>query len=458
MTLPRGMRGSDCARLLTSILLLLLPPCALRAQQDIHAPPTGLPEEKTIHVKPVAPPWPPSEYPIGMWCSPPEPFITFDQYRRIADCGINMVLPPCEGEATVARNKKILDLAHRTGLYVIVQDSRMPLSITGTPGAEAAIKAIVAEYRHAPSLLGYFITDEPGASKFAGLAEVVAELNKLDPVHPAYINLFPNYASTDLQANPSQLNTETYQQYVDRYMQTVRPAMVSYDHYHMTVKGDLPGFFGNLSVMQHAALSTTPQTPFWNIVQSLRYQDRRALNENEMRYQAMQTLAYGGKGLLYFTYWTPQSSPDFPCDSGIMNRDGTPGALYEAVKHVDIEVKRLGHWLLRAAPIRTFQTGDVPPDGRAQSNDLPVSAVGDANLTIGAFRGQGGFFMALVTNRDYKSGVTAVIHADAGKRVIQELDVATNKWKQVTGTVDADGITALTFQLPPAGAVLIRWE
>jgi hypothetical protein len=434
----------------------MLLPC-LAWQQNPHEPPTGLPGEKQVVMKPNAPAWPPSEFLIGQWCSPPEPYITLEQYRRMAEAGLTVVLPPCEGECTVARNKKILDLAHKTGMHAVIQDPRMPMSVTGTPGADAALKAIVNDYRRSQALLGYFITDEPGADKFAGLAEVVAELRKLDPEHPAYINLFPNYASTDLTAKPSQLNTDTYQEYVDRFVKTVHPAMISLDHYQMRKGGDRPGFFGNLAVIQRAAVSTTPTTPFWNIVQSLNFEDCRAVNEDELRFLAMQTLAFGGQGLLYFTYWQPSPSSGSTYDYCVMKRDGTPGPLYEPLKRVNRDLKRLGRWLLGTEAIRTFETGTIPPDGHGQSNDLPVSATGDANLTIGAFRARGGYFMAVVANRDYKSGTEAVIRADAGKREIQTFDLATNKWKPLTGTVDADGITTLKIQLSPAAAVLIRW-
>ena len=46
-------------------------------------------------------------------------------------------MPPCEGEATVARNLKILDTARATGLKAVIQDSRMPLSFTGNNTALA---------------------------------------------------------------------------------------------------------------------------------------------------------------------------------------------------------------------------------------------------------------------------------------------------------------------------------
>src|SRR5579862_7440786 len=80
------------------------------------------------------PGWAPKEMPIGMWCSPPEPYITREQYRHIAAAGFSVVLPPCSGADTVERNRKILGLARETGLKVILADKRIPLAVTGVSG------------------------------------------------------------------------------------------------------------------------------------------------------------------------------------------------------------------------------------------------------------------------------------------------------------------------------------
>ncbi len=403
------------------------------------------------------PAWPPKTIPIACWCSPPEPYITVEEYRRLAQAGFTVLLPPCEGVSTVAQNHKILDTARSAGLKVLIADSRMPLALTGHPEAKAALQAIVNDYHRHPALLGYFLTDEPGAKQFAGLSEVMAELRRLDPNHLAYINLFPNYASDDRATNPSQLNTATYDEYLDKFMQTVKPQVLSWDHYFFLANSDRTGFFGNMDSAQRAAGSTDPATPFWQIVLSVKHGPYRALTENELRFEAMQTLAYGGQGLVYFTCWLPTDDATFHWSDSILNRDGSPGPLYEAVKHVNQEVTTLSKWLYGAHVISTFQTGDVPPDGRAQANDVPVTISGAGNLTVGAFRDIKGYFYGLVTNRDYKQGVTATVQAYAGSHVIESLDLKSNKWEPVKAQKDDRGMTTLTFALGPADAALIRW-
>jgi hypothetical protein len=332
----------------------------------------------------------------------------------------------------------------------------MPLSVTGNPSAIASLKAIVNDYKRHPALLGYFVTDEPGANAFAGLAEVVRELKKLDGEHIAFINLLPSYATSDLNATPSQLQTDTYDRYLDRYVQTVRPDVLSWDFYHFLTNGDRPGFFGNLYAAQRAAAGAQPPIPFWQIVLSVQHGSYRALTEPELRFEAMQTLVFGGSGLVYFTYWEP-NDPSFHWSHAIRNRDGTPGPLYEPVKHVNAEVKSIAKYLYGALLVSAFEVGKVPPDGRANAGDTPISVTGPGDLTIGFFRGAGAYAYALVTNRDYKSPVSTGLSLFVGKRDVEMLDLSNGRWHKV-GTPSADGNTTVTVALEPAGGALIRWQ
>ena len=400
--------------------------------------------------------WPPKSFPITFWCGPPDPYITLEQYRAIADAGFNLVMPPCEGEASVARNRRILELAAKTGLKAVIGDARMPLALANNPKGKKALSDIVSDYRKSTALMGYFLTDEPGANSFGDLADVVAELHRLDPNRMVFINLLPNYATTDLTANPSQLNSLTYAQYLSRFMEVVKPDVLSWDHYHFLKEGDRPGFFGNLAAGQRAAGASVPPTPFWQIVLSVQHGPYRALTENELRFEAMQTLAYGGRGLAYFTYWQP-GDPSFQWSSSIRSRDGSPGPLYAPVKAVNAEVKALGMWLLDAQIDETFQSGTIPPDGTPASEDSLVKAAGESRLTVGIFRGAKGYIYVLAANRDYKAGAKGQLTLSTGKHTVEQLDLKTGKWSAWAGKPVADTVSGEVL-LGPAGAVLLRWQ
>ncbi|HEV2472371.1 MAG TPA: hypothetical protein VGS41_06895 [Chthonomonadales bacterium] len=400
----------------------------------------------------------PPSFAIGCWCSPPDPFITIDQYRRLVDAGFNVILPPCEGVATVERNRRILETAHKVGLRVIISDARIPDHLSGSAKLLSDLKAVVRDYKRYPALMGYFLADEPSADRFAGLGEVVAALKDLDPGRVAYINLFPSYASSDLTANPSQLGVESYTRYLQRYMDLVKPSLLSWDFYDFTRGGDRPGFFGNLDAVRQLAEAGTAWTPFWQVVLSVQHLTYRRLDESMIRFQALQTLAYGASGVIYFTYWLPPPDGAMGWRNGIMKRDGSPGPLFQAVSKANREITALSRALKSARHLRTFQSGSIPRGGTAPPDDVPLRVSGDANLTIGLFRSESHVYV-LVTNRDYGKPATAVLQLDTGPRGAQVLDPASGKWRALGTTAAASGGSMRQVSLPlgAADAALLRW-
>ena len=121
--------------------------------------------------------------------------------------------------------------------------------------------ATIAQVRNNPALYAYYLTDEPLASAFAGLGTTVAHLRTLDPNHMAYINLPASYA------NPAtQLGTSDYPTYLNQYMSTVHPSLLSYNNYQFMVGADTPDYFKNLAIISHTAQQSG--VPFMNIVQA----------------------------------------------------------------------------------------------------------------------------------------------------------------------------------------------
>ena len=100
---------------------------------------------------------------------------------------------------------------------------------------ETAQTIVKAAMTH-PAVIGYSVRDEPPASMFARLAEVKRWGSKLDPKGLYFVNLFPNYANT------GQLGTDTYEQYVEQYIQVFHPQVICFDHYPLAGKtGYRPG-------------------------------------------------------------------------------------------------------------------------------------------------------------------------------------------------------------------------
>jgi hypothetical protein len=286
-------------------------------------PPKAIPTQTTpagLLVKPQL-----SEFIVTFWWPPA---ITQANLQQIADGGYNLVMiypiAPSYG-------LKVLNWAQELGLKVMLTDPNIsPYRVN----LEADIKEITDAYKNHPALWGYYIIDEPSANQFTDLAKLHSLLLQDDPLHFPYINLFPNYAVA------SQLNTPDYATYIRRFVDTVKPSILSYDHYALMDSGDRPGYFANLEIIRAEALRAG--IPFMQIILATPFPGVRDPSAADLRYQVYTTLAYGAKGISYFTYAVPDSS----FGDGLLDRQGVPTSKWYAARDINWEVRRLGPWLL----------------------------------------------------------------------------------------------------------------
>ena len=75
------------------------------------------------------------------------------------------------------------------------------------------------------------------------------QLLSLDKTGVPFINVFPSYATAE------QLGAPSYEEYVEQYLSTVKPRMISYDHYALLKDHDRPDYFYNMEVIRAKALA-----------------------------------------------------------------------------------------------------------------------------------------------------------------------------------------------------------
>jgi len=383
------------------------------------------------------------EFVTSYWYGPPPDQTNFQRYQEIKDANFNVVFPPALGNAAPEVNHRILDYCQKLGMKAVISDARIPLALS-SPDAKKNLDAMVADYKHHPALLAYYITDEPSAAAFPALAEVVAYLKQIDPAHPGYINLFPTYA-----APGAQLGTDTYTEYVDRFVTTVNPFVISYDHYALIQSGDRPDFFENLAVIRNAAIKSN--RPFWNIVLVTQHFDYRHLTEPELRYQAMQSLAFGARGILWYTYWYP--GPSNPAVAhAIINHDGTRNPHYDMIKQINAAARAIGNELLHARCWATYHAGE-PVLLKPPQQQSPIEVTGPGVLTIGVFTHTDNVHkLALIANRDYRHAIQTRVHVLSGNAMIEHFDPMQRAWSE------AKHADPLTLDIPAGDGALIRWK
>ncbi len=228
------------------------------------------------------------------------------------------------------------------------------------------IRTTVEKSKDHECVIGYYLIDEPGAKSFPALAKAVAAVKKYDPGRIAYINLFPRYATTDTVENPnSQLQTRSFTEYLERYVQEVKPQFISYDNYMVEYSDDMQDlgkaavYYADLLEIRGIAIKY--KLPFWNIVSCNRIQGMTPPpSPARFAFQAYTTLAAGGRGIGWFIYYARESAgfSYSPIDNA--GRRTVSWQYQQAInKHIDT----LGPIMNRLASTGVYFTAPTPtPD------------------------------------------------------------------------------------------------
>jgi hypothetical protein len=390
---------------------------------------------------------PPAAWTIGRpivtyWAGPEMTEVTA---RQMAQGGWNVVW--CR--------EQDLDVAQRNGLRAMLfaPDLITPAALDD-PEKCRQLDGLIARVARHPALYCYFLLDEPGAGAFPAIGRLVAYLRARDPAHMAYINLFPTYASNEQLGTVGDTVT-AYREHLRQFVTTVKPELISYDHYQFATDGDLDGYFLNLALVRETARQA--RLPFLNIVQACSWTPvRRVPQGNEMRYLVYTTLAYGAQGISYYVYCHPGHT------GGIANPDGSPTALYHALQPLNQEFVAIASQLQPLQSLGVYHQGMLPAGAVALPDSSPIQL--DPAIAVQQYkppeRLRGvllGLFGssedkpatdALVVNLDYQQALQITLRAAGPVRVF---DATTQNWAEPAER-------RVRVDLPPGGGKLLRWR
>lgn len=323
----------------------------------------------------------PEEFPILPWGWTPG---DLDALKEIRACGFNLAGFVAPGH---------LDLVSEAGLKGIVSDSSIQVGEAESGLDEAEIDrraaALVQRVGQHPAIFAYYLKDEPGARFFPGLSKWVEALRKTAPRACAYINLFPNYASSQ------QMNVSTYEAYLESYVQTVRPRFISYDHYALMDDGSLrSGYFQNLEAIRDAA--QRHGLPFWNIVLANAHFRYAEPTEAGLRFQLYTTLAYGGRGISYFTYFAP-SVGNYRLAP--IDQFGHKTPTWAMLRNVNLQLHRIGKVYLTLKNVNVFHYPKVPQGCSDRTTSKWLARLSGDDLLVGEFEGPNGQPFVMVVNK-----------------------------------------------------------
>lgn len=353
------------------------------------------------------------------------------------------------------------------------------------PEKKAQLDVIVDGVRAHPALYAYSLKDEPNSSLFPDLARMRAYLKEKDPSHLVYVNLYPLTASNK-QLGITGDQVPAYREYLRQFIKSVRPELLSYDHYHFGVRGDGLKYFLNLTLMREAALEAG--LPFMNIVQACSWtKGMRIPSGEELRWLTYTSLAYGAQGISHYVYGYRGH------DGAMMNlADGSPTALYYAAREWNKEFVAIAKELQPLRSLAVRHAGMIPEgatplakdapfrlDPPVPTKDFPLTPTKLTEADEAALFAEGGshhsrvegfvigYFgkdktptHALVVNLDYRtySGLAQPRQDEFRKPVrrfitgpgrLEVFDVATSQWT-------AANSDRTELRLPPRGGTLVR--
>ncbi len=305
--------------------------------------------------------------------------------KRIKDCGFTVA-------GFVA--PETLDACQRAGLKAIVLDPRSS-SYDWMRVDEAAarnqIGGLLSEAGNHPATLGFRLCDEPAASWFPGLAKVVSIFRELAPNQTAWVNLFPDYATNE------QLGTTHYAEYLERFITVCRPRILCYDNYSMMSDGTVrANYWTNLEAIREAGKRHGLE--FWNVVLSVAHFDYREPSAADLRFQAYTTLACGGRGIVYYTYF---AKPVGGYHAAPVDQFGNETPTWHFLQNVNLQIQKLSPTLLQLTSDHVYHTGSVPTGCHGPPAKSLFSAVSGGEFLVGEFTHHDGARYAMIVNKSF---------------------------------------------------------
>ncbi|WP_427890876.1 hypothetical protein ACQHIV_01430 [Kribbella sp. GL6] len=352
------------------------------------------------------------EFPIGLFW-PPHPYAsTAPRFAEIKNAGFDFLISGnYAGDGNIFQYQ--LGLARDAGLKMLISDdiqirnmsrwfsiSDNPADFLSVTPAEAQALYLRARNAYGPysSLAGFNFYDEPGAGWFATLAKALAISRQLAPQLLPYVNLLPS-------DDPA---------YYRNFVDVVQPSLISFDRYPLLSEGrEDANYFHNWAIVRDAALHG--DIPAWVFIQTLAYNNHREPTAAELLWQVNISLAYGAKGIQYFTYWTPEAARGEGFGPALITVDGQRTSRYYAAQQINTGwLHPVGRELKPLVSETVEHANETPlPNGATAftPTNLISNITGDA-VVVGTFRSRDTSTTdrwLLLTNRSHDTRAKAVI-------------------------------------------------
>lgn len=289
-----------------------------------------------------------TDFPITAWFGIPHGQLNEYRFQELKDAGITINYYRYPNADSV---QKALDLSQKVGIKTLIN---CPELVSNT-------KAIVQRFKNHPANAGYFIRDEPPVSMIPTLKSFINTVKSVDKDKLCYVNLLPLYGTG------TALGTENYYQYIERYMNELPWDVVSFDFYPIENAGLRYGWYKNLEIIRDE--SNRIGKPFWAFALTTAHSNYPIPTLENLRLQVYSNLAYGAKGIQYYTYWTT-ISPNYVYVSGPIEKNGSKTDVYNHIKTLNKEIDNLAY-IFKSTNVTNVSHYKNIPEGAKPFTNLP---------------------------------------------------------------------------------------
>ncbi len=325
----------------------------------------------------------PEEFAIMPWGWTPGDLAVL---KDIHDCGFNLA-----GFVRIGDLKNV----SRAGLKAFVYENSIQVgdeeAELGDNEISKRVHAVARKTSGNPAVFGYYLRDEPGTSAFDGLKRWKDAWAMAAPGKVSYINLFPVYAS-----NQEQLKAIDYDDYVQKYIETVKPSFISYDNYSLMKDGTLrKGYFENLEKIRNAALKNN--IPFWNIVLSNAHFNYMDPSYEGLCFQLYTSLAYGARGISYFTYFAPKHGN---YRYAPVDQFGHKTPVWYILQNINLQMHAMGTVYVKLKSVNVFHYPKSEECANGLESSVFLASLEGNDLVVGEFEDEDKTPHVIVVNKN----------------------------------------------------------
>ena len=295
--------------------------------------------------------------------------------RDVAECGIDFIV-------CMENDRPALDLFHKYGVGAIV--SGIVPGWWGGDGGNAGqfaeghpldkYEAAAAAFVDHPAIWGIDVGDEPSALDFPHFGKVIDCVNRAFPNQFAYLNLYPNYASVsqnNAEETVNQLGTPTYAEHIRRYCQYIPSDYLCYDFYLYSI--NVTNHLENLRIVADACRNTGRS--MWIILQVNSVDPNVWMSENNLRFQAYTSMAFGAENITWGCYTAGWWHNE------VLDKEGNKTQQYDKLKKINAEIRVIAEEYMRYRRVSTHFVGY--PAGHEDMAAVQQEAV--ESLSTGVF-------------------------------------------------------------------------